>query len=66
MTESEFIRDCRDFFTRHQVGIQLRERWENRVNQYREQLIDEADEAQVRRLQAALQYHRDVLIELGL
>ncbi len=66
MNEQEFINGAAQFFTKHPIGQELKRRWDHRVKQLTDQLIYEPDNEKRTLLQAKIQYHRDVIKELGI
>lgn len=61
MTEQEFRNGAAQFFTKHPIGQELKRRWEHRIKEMGNKLVYESDPLEINRLQAKLQYHRDVL-----
>lgn len=66
MTEQELRNGAAQFFGKHPVGKELRERWDRRVQELTKQLVYETDPIKVGNLQAKIQYHKDVLQEAGI
>lgn len=66
MTESEFLNGAAQFFSKHSIGQEMKRRWTNRVAQLTNQLIYETDEQKKILLQAKIQYHREVIKEIGI
>lgn len=61
MNDQEVRNGAAQFFTKHLVGMELRRRWDHRVQEMAKQLVYETDPIKLANLQAKIQYHKDVL-----
>jgi hypothetical protein len=66
MTEQELNNGAAQFFGKHPVGVELRRRWDHRVQELTKQLVYETDPVKITNLQGKIQYHKEVLQEVGI